>query len=70
MNKKYPDVSELFKMKDEWRRRQAERPIEEKLRVAKRLKQLSEKIAKSPARKTKKFKYDRETTLSFQLRRS
>ena len=56
MNKQYPDVSELFKMKDEWRRRQAERPIEEKLRVAKRLKQLSEKIAKSPARKTKKFK--------------
>jgi len=56
MNKQYPDVSELFKMKDEWRRRQAERPIEEKLRVAERLKQLSEKIPKSPARKTNKPK--------------
>ena len=56
MNNKYPDVSELFKMKDEWRRRQAERPIEEKLRVAERLKELSEKIPKSPARKTNKPK--------------
>jgi len=55
MNKQYPDVSELFKLKDEWRRRQAERPIEEKLRIAKRLKELSEKIPRSPANKDGPF---------------
>jgi hypothetical protein len=52
MKKSYPDVSELFKLKEEWHRKQAERPIEEKLEVAKRLKELSERIRKSNDQKT------------------
>ena len=54
MKKSYPDVSELFKMTSEWRRGQAERPIEEKLRAAERPKQLSERIPELTAKKTNK----------------
>jgi hypothetical protein len=46
MKKNYPDVSGLFKMKAEWRQRQASRPVTEKLEVAARLKQLSQDIQK------------------------
>jgi len=46
MSKKYSDVSVLFARKEEWRRRRNERPIEEKLSVAARLKNLSKEIPK------------------------
>ena len=54
MKKSYPDVSGLFKMKREWRRANAQRPIEEKLRAAERLKQFSDRIPKlTPKKPTK-----------------
>jgi hypothetical protein len=38
-------------MKSEWRRMQVERPVEEKLRAAERLKELSKRIPKLTAKK-------------------
>ena len=54
MKKDYPDVSELFRMKREWHRKNAERPIEEKVRSAERLRELAEKLPKLTRRKTNK----------------
>ena len=51
--KKYPDVSELFKMKAEWRRRQASRPLAEKVEIAAKLRKLSKEIPKLATGKTK-----------------
>ena len=44
--KKYPDVSELFRLKAEWRRKQASRPLAEKMEIAERLRKLSKEIPK------------------------
>lgn len=52
MKKNYPDVSVLFKMKAEWRQRQAARPVSEKIEATIRLRQLSKEIPKlAPSRK-------------------
>jgi hypothetical protein len=51
--KKYPDVSELFRMKAEWRQKQASRPVTEKVEVATRLRNLSKEIPKLTPSKTK-----------------
>jgi site-specific DNA-methyltransferase (adenine-specific) len=59
MKKNYPDVSELFKMKEEWRRRQAARPAEEKIEATARLRQLAEELPKlSPGKKVAKHTTD------------
>ncbi|HMF58095.1 MAG TPA: hypothetical protein VK619_17255 [Pyrinomonadaceae bacterium] len=54
--KKYPDISELIRMKEEWRRRQASRPIEEKIETVERLRRLSKEIPKLAPNKTKPAK--------------
>lgn len=46
MKKDYPDVSELFKKKAEWRQRMAKRPISEKIEIVGRLKELSKEAPK------------------------
>lgn len=46
MKKNYPDVSELFKKKAEWRQRMAERPVTEKIETVTRLRQLSKDVPK------------------------
>jgi hypothetical protein len=46
MKMNYPDVSELFKMKSEWRRRRAERPVSDKIQAVSRLRQLSKEVPK------------------------
>jgi hypothetical protein len=46
MKKNYPDVSELFKKKMEWRQRMAKRPISEKIEAVGRLRQLSKEVPK------------------------
>ena len=51
--KKYPDVSELFEMKSEWRRKQALRPLAEKIEIATKLRKLSKEIPKLTPGKTK-----------------
>lgn len=51
VKKNYPDVSELFKMKAEWRQRQASRPLTEKIEAATRLRQLSKELPKLTATK-------------------
>ena len=51
--KKYPDISELIRMKEEWRRRQAARPIEEKIETVNRLRRLSKEISKITQGKTR-----------------
>lgn len=51
--KKYPDVAELFKLKAEWRQRQAARPVTEKIETATRLRQLAKEIPKLTPGKTK-----------------
>ena len=51
--KKYPDVSGLFKMKSEWRQKQAARPVTEKIETATRLRNLSKEITKLTPGKTK-----------------
>lgn len=51
--KKYPDVSELFKMKAEWRQKQASRPVTEKIEVATKLRNLSKDIPKIAPNKLK-----------------
>jgi hypothetical protein len=53
MKKKYPDVSELFKMKAQWRQRQASRPVAEKIDTAYRLRQLCKDIPKLTPDKNK-----------------
>jgi hypothetical protein len=52
--KNYPDASELFRMKEEWRKRQASRPVKEKLDTADRLRQLSKRIPKLTSSKVAK----------------
>jgi len=59
MRKNYPDVSVLFAKKEEWRRRMNERPIEEKLLVAARLKNLSKEIPKLAKINTRSVKVER-----------
>lgn len=54
MKKNYPDVSELFKMKAEWRQRQVSRPLTEKLETANRLRQLAQEIPKLSKPQTSK----------------
>ncbi|HZH30357.1 MAG TPA: hypothetical protein VEY11_06300 [Pyrinomonadaceae bacterium] len=44
--KKYPDVSELFTLKDERRQRLTRLSVEEKLDITDRLRQASQEIAK------------------------
>jgi hypothetical protein len=51
--KKYPDVSMLFKLKAEWRQRQAARPVTEKIEIATRLRNLAKEIPKLTPGKTK-----------------
>lgn len=51
--KKYPDVSELFKLKSEWRQKQAARPVTEKLETVARLRNLSKEIPKITPDKVK-----------------
>lgn len=53
--KNYPDVSGLLKMKEEWRRQQAARPVKEKIEATARLRQLSKEVPKIvPAKKLNK----------------
>jgi hypothetical protein len=53
MKKNYPDVSELFKKKADWRQRMAKRPISEKIEMVGRLRQLSKDVPKlTPSSKT------------------
>lgn len=44
--KNYPDVSELFKMKAEWRQQRTKQPVMVKLETAARLRQLSREVPK------------------------
>jgi hypothetical protein len=57
--KKYPDVSGLFKMKSEWRQKQASRPVTEKIETATRLRQLSKNIPKLSVTKGKAGKWNK-----------
>jgi hypothetical protein len=49
--KDYPDVSELFKLKAQWREQMSKRPVEEKLEVAAKLRRLAQEIPKLTAKK-------------------
>ena len=42
--KNYPNVSDLFRMKSEWRQSRAKRPISEKIEAVGRLRQLSKEV--------------------------
>ncbi len=63
--KNYPDVSELFKMKAQWRERMAMRPVEEKLETADKLRRLAREIPRLTAGKIAKarlIKVNKETS--------
>ncbi len=51
--KKYPDVTELFRLKAEWRQQQAARPVTEKIETATRLRRLAQDMPKLTTGKTK-----------------
>jgi hypothetical protein len=47
--KKYPDVSELYKRKEVYRKSQAQRPISEKLTIASKLREVQDTLAPNRA---------------------
>jgi hypothetical protein len=52
--KKYPDVTELYKRKEEHRKSEAKRAISEKMAIASRLREVHDKLA--PIRAANKAK--------------
>ena len=52
--KKYSDVTELYKRKEEYRKNEAKRPISEKMAIASRLREVQGKLA--PIRAANKAK--------------